>query len=88
MSLYRTITPADLDPHGMQCEACGHVFVPGDEYTQALISFTDSTPRDFEVLLTPEQRSDVDDWDAPIPILGDTRCRACFESDNAVKEAS
>lgn len=88
MTLYRTITAAEIDPHGMQCEACRHVFEVGDEYTMALISFTDSTPRDFEVLMTPEQRSEVDDWDTPIPILGDTRCRSCFEADVAVRESS
>ena len=80
------ITPEHLKPNGMLCEACHREFAVGDEYAQNIVAYTDSTPRDFEALMTPEQRAEVEDWDAPIPIYGEHRCRACFDADRPVRD--
>lgn len=86
-SLYLVVTEADLaDERGMLCEACDRPMQVGDEYVLAIIGFSSDTPREFEAMMTPEQREAVEDWDAPIPILSDLRCRACFDADRPVPQ--
>ena len=86
MSLVQRVTAEDLKPTGWRCEACGAEFKEGDEVFGAPLSFSGQTPRDWEVTMTPEQRADVDDWDEPIPVFGDFRCRRCFDDDRPVRD--
>lgn len=81
---FQTVTDEDLKPGGWRCEACSHDFAVGDEVVGNVLSFSGSTPRDFEPMMTPEQRAEVDDWDEPIPVFGDFRCRSCFDADRPV----
>lgn len=84
-SLFATINARDLDEHGMSCEACGEPFSIGDQYVSQITGFTGIRVADLEPLMTPEQRAEVDDWSGYVPLIGDFRCRSCFEEERPVR---
>lgn len=76
------VTAAHLEPDGWQCEACGQPFKVGDEAVGCILSYAESTERDMEVLVAPEDRADLSD--EHIPVFGDFRCRPCWDADRPV----